>query len=208
MKLKNRFKYALTLFMVGAFFINLHAAETSTSTASVASSSSSSSSSGKSSIGVGMGQTFLFGDFRETGDDSITFDLLYSYNASRTFDLLLTGHYTQHELRGKQTQLLGFSSSIKSRVFNFDSFSPYVLGGLGFYRPKVTRQVGVNNFQESEGKYTFGFNFGAGVDLELNDSYTIGLMASYHNPFKVKQDRMGSVRGSYSKLLVTLMRAF
>ncbi len=207
MKTEKSFLYALTTLIVGAFFITSSYSATSSSTTS-APSSSSYSGEKKSSIGVGLGQTFLMGDYGKTGDDSITLDLFYTYNASRTFDLLLAGHFTQHELRGEKTQLMGLTTSIKSRVFNFDSFSPYVLGGFGFYRPKVTRKVGPNNYQESEGKYTFGFNLGGGADLELNSTYTMGLMAAYHNPFKVKQDNQASVDGSYFKLLITLMRAF
>lgn len=159
----------------------------------------------KHSIGVGIGQTFLMGGFSDDGDNSITLDALYNYKASHSFDLLITSHFSKHELRGKNVKLFGTTASIKSKVFDFDSFSPYFLGGLGFYMPRTKR---ASEGDSSEGKLTFGYNFGAGTDLKLNSKYTVGMLGLYHRPFKVKQDAQGDVSGSYFKLLLTLLYAF
>lgn len=157
----------------------------------------------KHGIGLGLGQTFLMGKFDKRGDDKITLDFFYTYVASYSFDLLIGAHFSKHEMEDQSVDLQGYTASIKGRYFEFDAFSPYLIGGLGFYRPVVD-----NGTQKSEAKYTFGFNAGAGVDLRLNDSIIVGLMGHFHKPFDVEQDDMTDVRGSYFKLLLTTMYLF
>ena len=157
----------------------------------------------KHSLGLGLGQTFLMGSFEEKGDDKITGDLLYAYSASYSFDLLINLHSSTHSYRDKRVWLRGLTMSIKARSYEFDAFSPFLVGGLGFYRPQIYK-----NDQKSVEKSTFGMNLGAGMDLRLNNRVTVGLMTQYHLPFEVKQDDMENVRGSYFKLLLTSMYLF
>ena len=155
------------------------------------------------SLGVGIGQTFLSsGDFKDNGDDSITGELFYGYSASHSFDFVANLHYSKHEFSGHYVELPGLALGIKAKLYQFDSFSPYILGGLGFYRPKVKRTIG-NGLVESESKTSFGDHFGAGAELKLNRHYSMGLLAHYHNPFDIKQDSGPEVEGSYFKLLIT-----
>lgn len=158
----------------------------------------------KHSLGFGLGQTFLFGSFEKLGENKVTTDLLYSYTASYSFDLLLNFHYSDHQHRSKRVILRGYTMSIKARSYEFDSFSPFVLGGLGFYMPQITNSDG----ETSEAKYTFGFNAGAGADLRLNKRVIVGLLTQFHKPFEVKQDETENVSGSYFKLLLTTMYLF
>ena len=158
----------------------------------------------KHSLGIGLGQTFLFGNFEKKGDNKITADLLYSYTASYTFDLLINAHISTHEYREKAVFLRGYAFSIKARSYEFDSFSPFLLGGLGFYMPQIRNSAG----ETSEAKYTFGVNFGGGVDLRLNSKVVTGVLAQDHHPFDIKQDETETVRGSYFKLLLTVMYLF
>jgi opacity protein-like surface antigen len=151
-------------------------------------------------IGIGLGQTFLFGDFNNNGDEKITTDFFYSYAASYSFDLLLNAHFSTHSYQERELWLRGVAISIKGRSFEYDAFSPFVLGGLGFYQPQYS-----DGDKVSDQKQTFGFNAGAGVDLRLNDKIVIGVLGQYHNPFEIKQDNMTNVRGSYFKLLLTAM---
>lgn len=159
----------------------------------------------KHAIGVGLGQTFLLGGFNKKGDDKITVDMLYTYTASYSFDLLINLHNSEHSFKEKEVKLRGVSMGIKARYYEFDAFSPYVLGGLGFYAPQIITSSG-----ESDRKTTFGLNFGAGMDLRLNDEFIVGLLAHYHSPFKIEQEDpdISDVRGSYFKLLMTLMYQF
>lgn len=161
----------------------------------------------KHSLGIGVGQTFLAGDFSDHGEDKITWDLLYNYSASHSFDLLTGFHYSKHEFRDSYAKQLGLTLGIKAKLFQFDAFSPYGVGGFGFYSPKVRRELnGV--MVESESKIAFGYHLGIGGELRLNDRFTVGVLAQYHNPFDVKQDAGPEVEGRYYKLLITTFYTF
>ncbi|MBF0359618.1 MAG: hypothetical protein HQK49_01310 [Oligoflexia bacterium] len=159
------------------------------------------------SVGAGLGETFLAGDFANHGEDKITLDLLYSYSASHSFDFLADIHRSTHEYKGEQTIVQGIAFGIKGKFYQFDSFSPFAVGGFGFYRPIVTRRVN-NVLTESEGKTAFGIHVGAGIDLRLNKYVIIGMLIQYHDPFNIKQDIGPEVTGHYFKVMMTGMYSF
>ncbi len=159
------------------------------------------------SFGIGLGQTFLLGDISKYGENKITMDLIYAYAASYSFDVVVNAHMSEHEDKNERTKLMSLNSSIKSRMFEFDNFSPYILGGLGFYAPRVKRNIGSETIW-SEQKLAFGMNFGGGVDLRLNDEWTVGTLAQLHWPFSTRQDNQPDVKGYYFKLLLTLAYSF
>ena len=158
-------------------------------------------------LGVGVGQTFILGDFKDNGKNQITADLLYSYSASYSFDLLTNLHYSKHKFNKRYVQLSGLSIGVKGRFFHFDSFSPFVLAGLGFYSPKMKREV-EGRLTVTDSQIVFGPHGGGGVDLRLNDNLAMGMLAQYHNPFDVKQELGPQVEGSYFKLLLTVFYIF
>lgn len=159
------------------------------------------------SLGAGLGQNFLLGDYSKYGDNKITMDVLYTYAASYSFDLLVDAHWSEQQHDGKRLQTRALTGSIKSRLFEFDNFSPFVLGGLGFYAPRARRYVGGQR-KWTDQKLTFGLNFGGGVDLRLNEQWTVGAMGQLHWPFAVKQDNQSDLKGYYFKLLLTLGYTF
>lgn len=154
-------------------------------------------------IGFGLGQTFLLGNFQNFGDNKITGDIFYTYTASYSFDFLVNLHASDHSFKNKDIHLRGLTFNIKGRSYEFDNFSPYFIGGLGFYQPVI-----IKDGEESEAKNTFGFSLGAGTDLRLNHHFAVGLLAVVHNPFDIKQEDTEDVRGSYFKLLLTTMYLF
>lgn len=158
-------------------------------------------------VGLGIGQTFLLGDYADHGDDKITMDLLYSYAASYSFDLLIDAHMSEHEYKNEKMKVMGLTSSIKARLVEYDNFSPYVLAGLGFYAPKARRDIGGTE-KWTDQKVTFGLNFGGGFDLRLNDHYVVGMLGQMHWPFTIKQDEGSDLKGYYFKLLITGMYLF
>ncbi len=161
----------------------------------------------KHSVGLGIGQTFLMSEFADKGEDKITWDLFYNYSASHSFDFLANFHTSKHKYLGQYTQVTGLALGIKAKVFQFDNFAPFITGGFGFYQPKMKRVID-DELVESKTKLTFGYHFGAGADLRLNNKFTIGLMAALHNPFDVKQDLQPEVEGSYAKLMMTTFYTF
>ncbi len=158
----------------------------------------------KHGIGFGVGQTFLLGSFEDKGDSKIAFpDLFYSYTASYSFDLLVNLHSSHHTYKDEEVWLRGLAFGVKARPYEFDAFSPFLVGGLGFYVPQIAKKD-----EKSDEKTTFGLNFGAGVDLRLNRNVVVGILGQFHNPFNVKQDETEDVKGSYFKLLLTAMYLF
>lgn len=159
-------------------------------------------------IGLGVGQTFLKSSFGDNGDDKIAIpDIYYTYTASRSFDFLANLHFANHKKEGREVNTMGLALGIKGRFYQYDNFSPFLLGGFGFYRPKMKRMIG-QNLVNSEGKYTFGMHFGAGAELVLNDRVTVGTILHFHNPFSIQQDNQPEVDGSYYKVLITALYSF
>lgn len=162
---------------------------------------------GTHALGVGVGQTFLKGDMRPNGDDRIGVDLLYTYTASLSFDFLANFHTSSHSKEQNKVTNTGLALGIKGRFYQYDNFAPYLVGGFGFYQPKVTRIINGQPLR-SESKITFGNHIGIGTDLRLNDKVTIGALIHLHNPFDVQQDNQPDVKGSYHKLLMTALYSF
>ena len=216
MKNLSIFKYKSVLFCTLFLFVqnsfagklsNLFKSTDKSETSRETASNVSGSPLGTHSVGFGLGQTFLTGDFGENGEDSITVDVYYKYKASYSFDLMVNTHYSKHEYENKISKLFGMNAGIKGRLYNFDSFNPYVIAGLGFYMPQVKRTIdGV--LKESESKLSFGTHIGIGGELELNEKFSVGVLAHYHNPFDVKQGKDPEIEGSYYKLLFTTLYSF
>lgn len=97
--------------------------------------------------------------------------------------------------------------AIKAKVWQFDAFSPFFLGGFGFYLPQARRlENGVR--KETREQLVFGMNLGGGVELTLNDEFSVGVIAHYHDPFDVRQENAPDLEGSYMKLLIMGMYTF
>jgi hypothetical protein len=159
------------------------------------------------SVGIGIGETFLFSTFSNFGEDKITLDLFYFYKASYTFEVMVDLHLSSHTLGEQEINLMGATVGIKSYLVHLDSFSPYIVAGLGFYLP-TTKELVSATLTESESKLAFGSNFGAGMDLKLNQTFTLGLISLYHNPFDLQQSVVSKIEGSYLKLLITFAYNF
>jgi len=161
----------------------------------------------KHSLGLGIGQTFLRSELSNNGNDKITPELYYTYSASYSFDFVANLHYSKHEYLNRSATIRGLALSIKGKGFQYDAFSPFVLGGFGFYLPSVTRIVnGVPTSTREQ--LVFGFNLGGGVELRLNDEVSVGVIAHYHDPFDVRQEVGPELEGSYMKLLIVASYTF
>lgn len=161
----------------------------------------------KHSLGIGIGQTFLRSTLSENGNDKITPDLYYNYSASHSFDFLANFHYSTHSYLERKATIKGLALAIKGKGFQLDSFSPFVLGGLGFYLPTVKKlQNGV--MADTREQLVFGINAGAGFELRLNDEAIIGMIAHYHDPFDVRLEDGSKLEGSYMKILLTALYTF
>jgi hypothetical protein len=158
-------------------------------------------------IGVGIGQTFLKGDMRPNGSDKLGVDLFYAYTASLSFDFIANFHTSSHKRNQNKVTNSGLALGIKGRFYQYDNFAPFVLGGFGFYQPKLKRTFGTQVIS-SESKIVFGNHIGLGAELKLNRKMTVGALMHLHNPFDVQQDNQPDVEGSYYKLMMTALYSF
>jgi hypothetical protein len=161
----------------------------------------------KHSVGIGLGQTFLRSDFASNGNDKITPDFYYNYSASYSFDFIANIHYSKHTFLTRETTIKGLALGIKGKGYQIDAFSPFILGGFGFYLPSVKRMQN-GALEDTRTQLVFGANVGAGVELRLNNEVVVGVIAHYHDPFDVRQDSGAKLTGSYMKLLMTASYTF
>jgi len=159
------------------------------------------------SVGLGIGQAYMSGDFESSGSSNLSWDILYNYSASHSFDLLIDLHANSYGQDIHEVSLFGLAASLKGKFFHFDSFIPFALGGMGMYAPKITSNYSTGVY-ESDRNIVFGLNFGAGLDLRLNRHFTVGGLFQFHNPFDVTSDNGDEIEGSYYKLLFTSFYSF
>ena len=162
----------------------------------------------KHSIGFGLGQTFLRSDLADNGNDKITPEIYYNYSASYSFDFVANLHYSNHTYLNRESTIKGLALAIKAKGYQYDAFSPFILGGFGFYLPSVKRPSANGDIVETRTQLVFGVNLGAGVELRLNNEVTVGVIAHYHDPFDVRQDTGAKLEASYMKLLMTASYTF
>lgn len=159
------------------------------------------------SIGIGIGQTFLASDYNDYGNSSITADLYYDYSASHSFDMIANLHYAKLKYQNTWTQISGLAIGIKAKAIHYDSMAPFIMGGLGFYLPRV-RRVLESELVTSETQLAFGTHFGLGAELKLNNKVKVGLLGHLHNPFDISQETGPEIEGYYFKLLLTSLYTF
>jgi hypothetical protein len=164
----------------------------------------------KHSLGIGIGQTFLRSDLGNNGDDKITPEIYYNYSASYSFDFVANLHWSKHEYQNRNSRIEGLALAIKGKGFQYDAFSPFVLGGFGFYLPSATRVLNGTGSTPvtTRDQLVFGVNAGIGCELRLNSVATVGVIAHYHDPFDVRQEAGSPLQASYLKLLITALYTF
>jgi len=160
------------------------------------------------SLGLGIGQAYMTGDFNSNGASDLSWDILYNYSASHSFDLLVDLHANSYNRDNHEVSLYGLAASLKGKFFHFDNFIPFALGGMGVYAPKITTSYSDGSSYESDRSIVFGLNFGAGLDLKLNRHFRVGALFQFHNPFDVQPDNGPAIEGAYYKLLFTTFYSF
>jgi len=155
-------------------------------------------------VTLGIGQSLLFGRYSKNGEDKITADLYYAYRSSYTWDFIANVHQSKHKKSGRWAKIQGLALGIRGNLFHYDQFVPFVMGGLGLYRPQI-EDGGVTSQRQT----VLGWNAGAGVELQLQRHFAIGLIAHLHNPFKIKADgNRPKLKGRYAKCMMTASYIF
>lgn len=162
---------------------------------------------GTNNLSLDVGQVFLMGDLGSNYADSIGAQLHYTYGVSDLFGFDASFGYSDHsDGEFSMSTLLG---GLRTNLAWFDRVVPYVVFGLGFYRPSYQQVyssgLGGSSTTASISPVLFGVHLGPGVDLAVTRQLFFGASLTFHDVFgTIKQTPNGplSVGGTFTSFLV------
>jgi opacity protein-like surface antigen len=129
-------------------------------------------------LSLDIGQNFLLGSEFQ---DSIGLQATYTYGVSPLFAFESSLGYSSHS-EGRYSKL-NLIAGPRLNLSAYDSITPYVNAGLGFYR--ASRAVNVDNNISGT---LFGIHFGGGADLQLTKETFFGASLMFHQLFGRQQN--------------------
>lgn len=160
---------------------------------------------------VEMGQVFLMGDLGSNYSDNIGAQLHYTYGVSDLFGFDSSLGYSEHsEGKFSMTTLL---AGVRTNLAWYDRVVPYVVFGLGFYRPsrQTTLKTDSGTMTSSVSPILFGVHLGPGVDLEMTKQLFFGASLTFHDVFGSKQTTASGpieVGGTFTSFLLRVGLTF
>jgi hypothetical protein len=164
---------------------------------------------GSNNLAIDVGQVFLMGDLGNKYDDSIGAQLHYTYGVSDLFGFDSSFGYSGHS--DGQFSMTSLLTGLRMNLSWYDKVIPYLVFGLGFYRPSY-QEKGVASGPGQPVPTTtlspvlFGVHVGPGVDLELTKQLYFGASLTFHDVFgSSKNDVTGlqqDVGGTYASFLL------
>lgn len=140
---------------------------------------------GSNNLALDVGQVFLMGNLTNY-NDSLGTQLHYTYGVSDLFGFDSSLGYSEHS-NGKYS-MMTLLTGVRMNLSWYDKIIPYLVFGLGFYRPNYKDPTpaldgpGVPGMS-SLSSVVFGVHVGPGIDLELNKNLFFGAALTYHNMF-------------------------
>ncbi len=135
---------------------------------------------GSNNVSLDVGQVFLMGDLSSSFNDSIGSQIHYTYGVSDMFGFDSSLGYSSHS-SGKMS-MTTLASGLRMNLAWYDKVVPYIVFGLGFYRPSYDIMA-ANNTRNSVSPVLFGVHLGPGVTLELTKKMFFGASLTFHNIF-------------------------
>ncbi|MGE4108290.1 MAG: outer membrane beta-barrel protein [Bacteriovoracia bacterium] len=132
---------------------------------------------GSHNLALDLGQVFLMGDLGNKYNDNIGFQAHYTYGVSDMFGFDTSLGYSSH--REGDLSMTSLLAGLRTNLSWFDRIIPYVVFGLGFYRPSE-RIAGTSS---SVSAFLFGLHLGPGVDLQLTKNLFFGTALTFHDIF-------------------------
>ncbi len=159
---------------------------------------------GSNNLALDLGQVFLMGNLSSNFADSIGFRVHYTYGVSDMFGFDTSIGYSEHS-DGKYS-LATLLAGMRTNLSWYDKIVPYLVFGLGFYKPSrlVSPSVTVSPVE-------FGVHLGPGVDLELTRQLYFGAALTFHNMFGALKQTPGGVvdfGGTFTSFLLHLGTTF
>lgn len=161
---------------------------------------------GTSNFALDVGQVFLMGDLGSNYSDSIGAQLHYTYGVSDLFGFDASVGYSDHS-DGKFSMTTALAG-LRTNLAWYDKVIPYLVFGLGFYRPSYqyfTQSNSTGPNTSSLSPVLFGVHLGPGVDLEVTKQVFFGAALTFHDVFgstRATPDGFHSVGGTYTSFLL------
>jgi hypothetical protein len=156
-----------------------------------------------------MGQVFLMGQYGNRYSDSLGTQVHYTYGVSDLFGFDSSLGYSGHS--DGQFSMTTLLTGLRMNLSWYDKVVPYVVFGLGFYRPSFNLSDPNGLSSTSVSPVLFGVHLGPGVDLELTQQLFFGASLTFHDIFGSTQPtNFGpiDVGGSYASFLVHVGMTF
>ncbi len=164
---------------------------------------------GSNNIALDVGQVFLMGDLASNYADSIGFQLHYTYGVSDLFGFDMSAGYSEHsDGKFSMATLLG---GLRTNLAWYDRVVPYLVFGLGFYRPSyqttASGSLSLNSTTavSSVAPVLFGVHVGPGVDLQMTRQLFFGAALTFHDVFGTTKTTPGgslNVGGTFTSFLL------
>jgi hypothetical protein len=171
---------------------------------------------GSNNLAVDVGQVFLMGDLGNKYDDSIGAQIHYTYGVSDLFGFDVSAGYSGHS--DGQFSMTTLLAGLRTNLSWYDKVIPYLVFGLGFYRPSYTEKNGPTLLGGGDASTTtlapilFGVHLGPGVDLELTKQLYFGTSLTFHDVFgSAKTSSTGTttdVGGTFASFLLHVGMTF
>jgi hypothetical protein len=166
-------------------------------------------------MAIDVGQVFLMGDLGNRYDDSIGGQIHYTYGVSDLFGFDVSAGYSGHSAGDfSMTTLL---AGLRTNLSWYDKVIPYLVFGLGFYRPSFTQRTliagpGTDATATTLAPVLFGVHLGPGVDLELSKQLYFGAALTFHDVFGSTRNQTTGIQqdvgGTYASFLLHVGTTF
>jgi hypothetical protein len=178
---------------------------------------------GSHNLALDLGQVFLMGDLTKY-NDTIGTQLHYTYGVSDLFAFDSSFGFSSHS--GGQLSMLTLLAGMRLNLSWYDKVVPYVILGMGFYRPSYQGVSGTTTTTTAGGapvtssssdltsvsSILYGIHIGPGIDLELSRNLFFGTALTFHNMFGSTQTLSDGSKfnlgGAYISFLVHIGATF
>ena len=138
---------------------------------------------GSNNVALDVGQVFLMGNLADQYEDNIGWQIHYTYGVSDVFGFDTSFGYSSH--KDGEFSMASLLAGLRTNLSWIDRVIPYVVFGLGFYRPDYVVRDSGNDVSITP--ILFGLHLGPGVDLQVSQNLFFGTSLVFHDIFGTKR---------------------
>ncbi len=157
---------------------------------------------GSNNVALDIGQVFLMGDLADNYQDNIGWRAHYTYGVSDLFGFDTSLGYSSHA-DGKLS-MASLLAGLRTNLTWIDRVIPYLVFGLGFYRPSYA--VNDQGQNVSIAPILFGLHIGPGIDLQVSQNVYFGTSLTFHDMFGTRRTlasgRVEEIGGTFTSFLL------